>query len=313
MKDKTLSPRLAARALLGAEAGLGLAVGAAAIAAGLPAWGAFAGVGALAYGARAVALAGLCAKAARESGSRGHPWPALPTGGVARFAARGAAIAARSHWIDSALSKRWNAQDEARDARSLAGPLIVLVPGYACGAGPLRRWQAALRSEGFAAACFEYSDAFGSIDEHAGELSDFLRIIADGREPPWLVGHSMGGLTCLRTVLDGARARGVLTVGTPLAGTNRWRSGRGRAAEQMAPDSAWLGNLKEQWTARAPARLRCAWSSCDPIVSPNVSARGDGWGAEAEYQWDGIGHLEQIASMEASARMAKLMADFQKA
>jgi hypothetical protein len=81
----------------------------------------------------------------------------------------------------------------------------------------------------------------------------------------------------------------------------------------MAPDSSWLANLKSQWGQLRPARLRCAWSSCDPIVSPNVSARGDGWGAEAEFRWDGIGHLEQIASLDASARMARLMADFSKA
>lgn len=309
--NKQMGVRKAARAVVAIEAAASATVAGAALAAGVPVLGALAVVAGLGLGARALGLGALAALAAKESKRDGLPWPKLGAAKWTSFAARGALYAARAQWYELTWSPKADLGQEIERAASSKGPLVVLVPGYACNAGLLVRWAKAMEGSGLAVARFEYADALGSIDQHASELSDFVgRAMAATGKTPWVAGHSMGGLIALRAALGGMPCSGILTVGTPLEGTRRSGAGKGEAAAQMKLGSPWLVDLKQKWIVESNIPLRCIWSSCDPIVSPNTSASGEGWGAEASRRWDGVGHLEQIGSRAGACDAAKEMAAF---
>lgn len=308
---KPVGVRKAARAVVAIEAAAGVGVAGVALAAGAPVLGALAAVAGLGLGARALGLGALAALAAKESKHEGQPWPKLGAAKWTSFFTRGALYAARAQWYELTWSPKADLDREIQRAASSKGPLVVLVPGYACDAGPLARWAKAMEDSGMAVARFEYANALGSIDQHASELSDFVgKAMAATGKTPWIAGHSMGGLIAIRAVLGGMPCLGILTVGTPLEGTRRSEAGKGEAMAQMKLGSAWLAELKQKWVAGSDTPLRCIWSSCDPIVSPNTSASGAGWGAEASRRWDGVGHLEQIGSRSGARDAAKEMAAF---
>jgi len=310
-RSKQWGVRKAARAGVAMEVAAGAALAGVALAAGAPVLGALAAAAGLGLGARALGLGALSALAAKESKQDGQPWPKLGAAKWTCFLTRGAWYAARAQWYELAWSPPASMDREIQRAAASVGPLVVLVPGYACDAGPLAKWAKGMEDSGLAVARFEYKNVLGSIDQHASELSDFVAraVAATGRDP-WVAGHSMGGLIALRAVLGGMPCMGILTVGTPLEGTLRSGAGKGESMEQMKVGSAWLGELKQKWVGQQRVPLRCIWSSCDPIVSPNTSASGAGWGAEASRRWDGVGHLEQIVSRDGARNAAKEMAEF---
>jgi pimeloyl-ACP methyl ester carboxylesterase len=304
------SVRACSRLMLGAEAAVGCALGAAAVAAGAPWIAAATAVAATALGARAAALGCLARKAARESGAKGIAWPRRKPQEWAGFAARGVGVAAKLQWIQMPWARAWSASAQIDQAQGISGPLVIICPGYACSASPLAEWKKALSARGFCVCSFEYSTALGSIEVHAKELAEFCAMASArlGREP-WLVGHSMGGLVCIQAALMGARALGVMTVGSPLEGTLRAGGAQGGAGAQMAYQSLWLGHLKQEWLSAPRAPLHCAWSSSDQIISPNTSADGSLWKARSSTRWDGLGHLEML-SAAAAARMALDFSNF---
>lgn len=312
-KTRKTGPRALSRALLGAEAGVALALGSVAVAAGAPPAAALAGVAATALGARAAALGYLAAKAANESRLEGVAWPRQAPLGWLGFGARGMASAIKAQWAQMPWGRAWSAREQIALALGTPGPLVVICPGYACSSAPMAEWRRSLEARGFCVCVFECSQALGSIDGHARELSAFCEQARSelGRSP-WLLGHSMGGLVCLRAALDGAGALGVAVVGSPLEGTLRASGGHGVASRQMSRGSPWLSGLKSQWTSSAPAPLLCVWSACDQIISPNTSASGEGWGARSEARWEGMGHLEMLGP-KAAAAVAGQMVLFVKA
>ena len=252
---------------------------------------------------RGAILALLSAKAAAGQGGWG-----LGGGAWCGLIARGALCSARAQWMDMGMSRPWSASR----ALSSIGPgdaVAVVAPGYACGAGPARRWARALRERGFEPALFEYSNAAGSIDEHARELAEFCRLAQrkSGR-PPLVAGHSMGGLCAARAIADGAPALALVAVAAPFSGTQTAGAGAGAAPKQMAQGSAWLAKLRQDWQAlgaSAPA-LCCMWSACDAIVSPGESGAGEGFSPKICLPARRAGHLELLSSSKWASQVAAL-------
>lgn len=101
------------------------------------------------------------------------------------------------------------------------GPPVVLVHGWALGAGLLRPWAEALVSQGRSAILVELPghgdtpDATFTAPELGAELAQRVG------EPAWWVGWSLGGQICLEALMAGAPARGALLV----AATPRFSAG----------------------------------------------------------------------------------------
>jgi hypothetical protein len=108
----------------------------------------------------------------------------------------------------------------------------------------------------------------------------------------------MGGLVARRWLQPRASADvvGLLTIGTPHAGSRLARWGPGRAAQQMRPGSEWLRHL-DLATDPGPrpeaAWLTCAWSAVDNFVAPADSARRPDARA---VEFTGVGHFGMLRS-----------------
>ncbi len=101
------------------------------------------------------------------------------------------------------------------------GPPVVLVHGWALGAGLLRPWAEALVARGRSAILVQLPghgntpDATFTAPELGAELAQRVG------EPAWWVGWSLGGQICLEALAAGALARGALLV----AATPRFSAG----------------------------------------------------------------------------------------
>ncbi|MCC6172612.1 MAG: hypothetical protein IT481_11350 [Gammaproteobacteria bacterium] len=156
-----------------------------------------------------------------------------------------------------------------------AGPRLVLLHGWCCNAGVWQTLRAVWLRQCAAPPpiAVTLTPVFGDIDRMCRNLSRQLAPLLARREPLVLVAHSMGGLVARRWLQqDAAAARlvvGLLTVGTPHAGTRLARLGPGRAATQMRPGSDWLAAL----AAMGPScPVCCVWSDTDGFVAPARSA-----------------------------------------
>ena len=174
---------------------------------------------------------------------------------------------------------------------------LVLVHGWCCNAAVwrpvLRAWRLA---GGAAPAVVTLAPVLGDIDDMARHLDRCVAAQCADSRPLLLVAHSLGGLVARRWLQQYASGRvvGLVTVGTPHAGTRLARYGPGRAARQMRPDSDWLRRLD-----RAAANdcggvpLTCVWSPVDSFVSPAESARRP-QGRSIEV--GGVGHFGLLRS-----------------
>jgi triacylglycerol lipase len=136
----------------------------------------------------------------------------------------------------------------------------------------------------------------GDIDDMARHLDRCVATWCAGQGPLLLVAHSLGGLVARRWLQQrgAAGVAGLLTVGTPHAGTRLARWGFGRAARQLRPDSEWLRRLGQVAPVGAGAvPLTCVWSPVDSFVSPAESARPAG---AQSIQVDGAGHFGLLRS-----------------
>jgi triacylglycerol esterase/lipase EstA (alpha/beta hydrolase family) len=117
---------------------------------------------------------------------------------------------------------------------------------------------------------------FGDIDDMARHLGRCVATQCASGGPLLVVAHSMGGLVARRWLQQrgAAGVDGLLTVGTPHAGTRLARWGLGLAARQMRPHSDWLRRLDQAATVDTGAvPITCVWSAADSFVSPAASAR----------------------------------------
>lgn len=160
-------------------------------------------------------------------------------------------------------------------AAPAAGPRLVLLHGWFCNAGVWQALRAAWPRQGAAPPpiAVTLTPVLGDIERMCRNLSRQLAPLLARREPLVLVTHSMGGLVARRWLQqDAVAARlvvGLLTVGTPHAGTRLARLGPGRAATQMRPGSDWLAALAVMGPS---CPVCCVWSDTDGFVAPARSA-----------------------------------------
>ncbi|MEJ8279336.1 esterase/lipase family protein [Pseudonocardia spirodelae] len=166
-------------------------------------------------------------------------------------------------------------------AQDRPGPVLI-VPGYGGDRGGLEPLAAALRAQGRDARVLVLDgDGTGDLNRQVEVLD---RAVADatgaGAASVDVVGYSAGGVVAgLWAVRDdgAARARRIVSLGSPLAGTEVAASAAAlapdacpQACRQLAPGSALLGEL-----AGAGSLLPwlSVWTGDDRVVTPPASAR----------------------------------------
>lgn len=156
-------------------------------------------------------------------------------------------------------------------------PGVVLVHGFLCNRGLWLPWLRRLRAAGVPFVAVTLEPVFGSIDDYAATIDDAVRRVAAATgQAPLLVGHSMGGLAirawmAARSADD--RVRGVITIGTPHAGT--WLAEGSHFAinaRQMRQGSDWLRALAAKEPDSRRRLFLCLWGHGDNIVFPASSA-----------------------------------------
>ncbi len=154
---------------------------------------------------------------------------------------------------------------------------ILLVHGYICNRGiwhPFARW---LTARDHPVDSVNLEPVFGTIDDYAAIIAEGVRRLRErtGRDRVAIVAHSMGGLaTRAYLARDGAASIcGVVTLGSPHAGTWLARWGQGVNVGQMRPGSAWLSALAGRETTQTGALFTTIWSPHDNIVVPQKAAQ----------------------------------------
>ena len=149
---------------------------------------------------------------------------------------------------------------------------VVFVHGFVCNRGLWNPWMARLRARGVPFIAVNLEPVFGSIDAYAGVIEDAVsRIESSTGLAPVIVAHSMGGLAVrvwLNAYAADARARRIVTIGTPHRGTWLARFAFVPNAAQMRLGNGWLSHLAAQETPQRHALFTCFYGHCDNIVFP---------------------------------------------
>jgi triacylglycerol lipase len=170
-----------------------------------------------------------------------------------------------------------------RPAPGRLGP-VLLVPGYGAGTSALSVLAAAIRAAGRTATIVRLpGNGTGSLVTDAAALNAAVgRALADGAPSVDVIGYSAGGVVALiwaRTDDGAARARRVITLGSPFHGTRLAAGAAGfvpgacpAACQQLVPGSALLARLDVASPAGLPPWLSL-WTTDDQTVTPPDSAR----------------------------------------
>ncbi len=172
---------------------------------------------------------------------------------------------------------------DARPAQDAPGP-VLLVPGYGGNVASLAALEGRIEATGRDARVLALvGDGTGDLSAQVDVLDDAVDdALAAGAPSVDVVGYSAGGVVAGLWVArdDGpARARRVVTLGAPLAGTTLAALGVTSAPDacpvacrQLAPGSALLAELGRAEVGRALPWLSI-WTADDQTVTPPDSAR----------------------------------------
>jgi len=167
---------------------------------------------------------------------------------------------------------------------------ILLLHGVLCNGAVWRGWFARLAARGLGPVyALSYGPPLSSIELFAEQAAAKIDAIlaATGARKVVLVGHSMGGLVA-RAYLrryGGAKAHGLVTIGTPHHGSMHAWLFPGVCLAQMRPGSAWLSELNRDESVGVP--VVSIWSWHDSMVAPQTSSCLAG---AANIELIGIGH-----------------------
>lgn len=186
-----------------------------------------------------------------------------------------------------ALADRGPSVDPAaRPAQDVLGP-VLLVPGYGGSRASLEPLADRIRASGRSAQVLALEgDGTGDLSAQVDVLDAAVDAALKAGAPSVdVVGYSAGGVVAGLWVArdDGAaRARRVVTLGAPLAGTSLAAAGAAQlpsacpvACRQLAPGSALLAELARARVGTALPWLSI-WTTDDQTVTPPDSARLDG-------------------------------------
>ncbi len=170
----------------------------------------------------------------------------------------------------------------ARPAQDLPGP-VLLVPGYGGGRGALRQLAGRIEATGRSATVLSLvGDGTGDLSTQVDVLDAAVdAALAAGAPSVDVVGYSAGGVVAGLWVArdDGARkARRVVTLGAPLAGTSLAATAAvvapdacPAACRQLAPGSAEIAELARDRVGEALPWL-AVWTADDETVTPPAAA-----------------------------------------
>ena len=195
---------------------------------------------------------------------------------------------------------RTHAEPDVWPADAAGRQGVLLVHGYLCNRAIWNPWLRQLRARGIPAMAVTLEPPGAPLDEHVPALAAAVQQLWQRTGcAPLLVGHSMGGLA-LRAWwrADGGRTPvgGLITVGTPHAGTWLAHGGRSASARQMRPGSDWLRQLAQDEARLRAGHSQAPWvlsvfSPCDSIVFPTQGALWPGGEALAVA---GAGHVDLL-------------------
>ena len=175
---------------------------------------------------------------------------------------------------------RWRAIDDHLDARCAGRTGVVFVHGFMCNRGFWNPWMRRVRAQGNAYVAVNLEPVYASIDAYADPIERAVQRIEQltGR-PPLVICHSMGGLAARAWWrVHGARRAlaGLVTIGSPHAGTWMGRFSQRPNGRQMRIGSEWLRELAAAESRRPLPTTTCWYSNCDNIVFPAATAMLEG-------------------------------------
>jgi triacylglycerol lipase len=171
---------------------------------------------------------------------------------------------------------------DALPAQDRPGP-VLLVPGYGGGRGGLQQLAARIEASGRSATVLSLvGDGTGDLSAQVAVLDAAVdAALATGAPSVDVVGYSAGGVVAGLWVArdDGARkARRVVTLGAPLAGTSLAATAAvlapdacPAACRQLAPGSAEISELARARVGEALPWL-AVWTADDETVTPPAAA-----------------------------------------
>lgn len=174
--------------------------------------------------------------------------------------------------------------------QAVAGP-VLLVPGYGGSTGALEVLATALRQAGRTAQVVPLpGDGTGDLALSVAALE--AAVVATGAPSVDVVGYSAGGVVArLWAKDDAARARRVVTLGSPHHGTGVAAVALALApgacpvaCQQLAPDSPLLQELNDEDETPAGPQWLSLWTSQDETVTPPSSARLEGGAVNVQLQ-----------------------------
>lgn len=153
---------------------------------------------------------------------------------------------------------------------------VLLVHGFLCNRGFWNVWMERFQHLGVRYVAVNLEPVCGPIDAYAGVIEEAMgKLERDGRGPPVVVAHSMGGLAVRQWMTEGANRQRVhrfITLGTPHHGTMLAHIGFTANARQMRMRSTWREGLERAERGVDRSNTTCYFSHCDNIVFPASNA-----------------------------------------
>jgi triacylglycerol esterase/lipase EstA (alpha/beta hydrolase family) len=186
---------------------------------------------------------------------------------------------------------------------------VLLVHGYLCNHRIWDTMAADLLAHGHTVLAIDLEPVFGSVDHYAHSVERGVQALCahTGASHVALVGHSMGGLA-IRSWMQRwgtARAAGVLTLGTPHAGTRLARVSTSTNGRQMRHRSDWLAALTQNTSAAERDQMQIAITAQDNIVFPQYDQVLAGI---APTVFEGMGHLQMCTDASVIAWVRERLA-----